>query len=1042
MNILKLFSANEREIKGFRKIVEQINAFEPAIQALSNDELRAKTDEFRGRLVIPDALRQAQGDADGTALRQAQGDTDGAALRQAQDDKNWMREKLQELLPEAFAVVREASVRTLGQRHFDVQMIGGMVLHQGRIAEMKTGEGKTLVATLALYLNALTGRGAHLVTVNDYLSKRDARWMGVVYHILGLTVGSIHGQSAESGDSGNSFIYDPEYVPDDPDQWEQLRPISRKEAYACDITYGTNHEFGFDYLRDNMASRLEDLVQRDLHYAIVDEVDSILVDEARTPLIISGHAQRSSDMYYKMDRVVRRLVIERDYTVDEKAKTAMLTEEGTHKIEELVGIGNLSDSENLEINQYVNAALKAHAVFKRDKDYVVKDGQVTIVDEFTGRMMFGRRWSDGLHQAVEAKEGVKVEEENQTLATITYQNFFRMYDKLAGMTGTAKTEEEEFRKIYGLDVVEIPTNRLCIRADAADVIYKTEEAKFRGIILEVLTAYSREQPALVGTRSIDVSERISERLLSERLQLLGATILLRNRLEKASNFSGDEKKDAHALLNSKFDGLDISKLGRLARQLNFRTDMLSDENVAELATALGIDREAIPVLHEALKEGIVHSILNAKYHEMEAEIISQAGRRGAITIATNMAGRGVDIILGGTPLEEDDEAEPVREEPSPTPVNPDWDFDGWKQRNPDKFSDATPDALDVVARGGMYIIGSERHESRRIDNQLRGRSGRQGDPGRSKFFVSLEDELWRLFGDKSNSFLLGGWQEDQAINAKILSKMIERAQKKVEMHHFDMRKHVLEYDDVMNVQRETIYTQRRKILQGIDLRPTVIGYLHQTMNSALGMFCTEGMHPDEWDIDGLFNYVNEILPLEFYAKRQDFKGRKREDLEEALEQVVEMSYAAREQEIGPELMRDIERHVALDLINRKWIDHLDAMDYLLEGIGLRGYAQRDPIVEYKKEAFGLFEAMMTGIQDDIVRIMYRVQTHEPPKRRRMSFDNVVEMSADGPQGMGDSAQAMARGASGGDGKHKVGRNDPCPCGSGKKFKKCCLGKLE
>jgi len=1029
MDILKVFSANEREIKRFRKVVEQINALEPSMKALSNEQLRAKTDEFKQR--YQESIKDAE-------------NFEGVEL------KKHCLEKLNELLPEAFAVVREASIRTLGMRHFDVQMIGGMVLHQGRISEMKTGEGKTLVATLPLYLNALTGRGAHLVTVNDYLSKRDARWNGPIFHFLGLSVGSIHGQSAETGDVGRSFIYDPEYIPEDANEWEHLRPITRKEAYACDITYGTNHEFGFDYLRDNMAFSADELVQRDLHYAIVDEVDSILIDEARTPLIISGYGYRSSDMYYKMDRIVRRLVKDKDYTVDEKAKSAMLTEEGTHKVEELTGCGNLSDPENLETNQYVNAALQAHGIWRKDIDYVVKDGQVIIVDEFTGRLMFGRRWSNGLHQAVEAKEGVKVEEENQTLATITYQNFFRLYDKLAGMTGTAKTEEEEFRKIYALDVVEIPTNRPVIRKDVADVVYKTEEAKFRGITLELLKAHSREQPVLVGTRSIEVSERVSERLLSERLQLLAATIILRDRLEKANDINGDEKKDLHTLLNTKFEMLDIHKFGRLAKRLGVELDMLSDANINALMSILEISPRAKEKLRESLKDGIVHNILNAKFHEMEAEIISQAGRRGAVTIATNMAGRGVDIILGGVKLAQADEEELEEEEGLHTEFDVSdltWDFDSWKQNNPDKFDSASPEALDVIMRGGLYIIGSERHESRRIDNQLRGRSGRQGDPGVSKFFVSLEDELWRLFGDKSNSFLLGGWQEDQAIDAKILSKMIERAQKKVELHHFDARKHVLEEDEVMNVQRETIYSQRRRILQGADLRPTVIGYLHETMNSAIGMFCPESMHQSEWDTDGLFNYVNEILPLELIVKPAELKGRRREELQDLLDEIVEKTYELKEQEIGPELMRDIERHVALDLINRKWIDHLDAMDYLRQGIHLRGYAQKDPIVELKREAYDLFQQMLTSIQDDMVRIMYRVQTKEPPKRRRMTFDNVVELAADGPVGMGDGGDpgAMARGHAApksASGSKKIGRNDPCPCGSGKKFKKCCLGKIE
>ena len=1007
MDILKLFSANEREIKKFRKRVELINALEPSMKPLSDEELRGKTDEFRQRLQSGETL----------------------------DD----------ILNEAFAVVREAGIRVLGMRHFDVQMIGGMVLHQGRIAEMKTGEGKTLVATLPLYLNALTGKGAHLVTVNDYLSKRDGRWNGPLYHFLGLSVGSIHGQSAETGDSGRSFKYDPDYVADTPGEWDALRPVSRKEAYACDITYGTNHEFGFDYLRDNMAFSSEELVQRELNYAIVDEVDSILIDEARTPLIISGHGVRSSDMYYKVDRIARRLIKEKDYTIDEKAKTAMLTEEGTRKIEEITGCGNITDPANLELNQYVNAALKAHAVFRKDIDYVVKDGQVIIVDEFTGRLMFGRRWSDGLHQAVEAKEGVKIQEESQTLATVTYQNFFRLYDKLSGMTGTALTEEDEFRKIYALDVVEIPTNRPIARKDMADVVYKTEEGKFRGITLEILKCYAKEQPALVGTRSIEISEKVSERLLSERLQLLAATVLIRAKLdEKEKEFSKDELTEYHALLSTEFNKLGIHNLGKLAKRVGIDLDMLSDENIDALLQNLGISKNGKGKLREALKDGIVHNVLNAKYHEMEAQIISQAGRRGAVTIATNMAGRGVDIILGGTPLEgEEEEAVTEKDLPEFDMADLSWNFDGWKKNNPDKLKNMSPDALDVIKRGGLCIIGSERHESRRIDNQLRGRAGRQGDPGSSRFFVSFEDELMRLFGDKSQSVLLASWRDDQAIDAKIISKAIERAQKKVELHHFDMRKHVLEYDDVMNVQRETIYGQRRQILEGADLRATVISYLQDTMQTALNTFCADGVHSSEWDVDGLFHHINEILPLEFYAKPADLKGKRRDELEDLLNDVVEKSYEVKEQEISIDLMRDIERHVALDLINRKWIDHLDAMDFLREGIGLRGYGQRDPLVEYKKEAYDLFQTMLTSIQDDMIRIMYRVQVQAPPPQRRNAYAGVMESSSTGTTGMSNGNSSLTQAPMEGvpnRAKPKVGRNDPCPCGSGKKFKKCCLGK--
>ncbi|MDO8682847.1 MAG: preprotein translocase subunit SecA [Armatimonadota bacterium] len=970
MGFLKsIFDANEREIMRFFRTVEQINAHEPVLKALSDEQLRAKTDEFKQRL--------------------ANGET-----------------TIDDLLVEAFAVVREASVRTLGLRHFDVQMIGGMVLHQGRISEMKTGEGKTLVATLPIYLNALSGKGAHLITVNDYLSKRDAKWMGPIYHFLGLSVTAIRGRSAESGSDRESYIFDPAYVPEDEDEWPDLRPISRREAYHADITYGTNHEFGFDYLYDNMAFSQDELVQRELNYAIVDEVDSILVDEARTPLIISGAAEKATDLYYKADKVIARLVAERDYTIDEKGRTAMLTDEGIHRVEQGFGVGNLADPENLALMQHSNAALKARAVYKKDVDYVVRDGQVTIVDEFTGRLMFGRRYSDGLHQAIEAKENVKVEEENQTMATITYQNFFRLYDKLAGMTGTAKTEEEEFRKIYALDVVEIPTNRPMCRSDNPDIIYKSEEAKFRGITTELLQLYAKQQPVLVGTRSIEVSERLSERLISERLQLLVATILLRNKLEATKDIDGEKRKQYHALLNSKFDELTIPKLNGLSKLVGINLNMLIQENIKAACEALGIPPQGESRIDEALRDGIVHSVLNAKYHEMEAQIIADAGRKGAVTIATNMAGRGVDIILGG------------------------------KSEETGVVGSETSEHEEVVARGGLHILGTERHESRRIDNQLRGRSGRQGDPGSSRFYVSLEDELMRLFGDRSKSFLLSAWQEDMAMDAKMLSKMIERAQKKVEAHNFEIRKHVLEYDDVMNVQREVIYGQRRKILEGVDLRPTITDYLHKTVEEAVAQYYPEGIHPSEWDPQELYEVLDEIFPLSVYARPSDLKGKRTDDIKEFLDTVVERTYQDREEELGEETMRDIERHIALRTINAKWIEHLDAMDYLREGIGLRGYAQQDPLVAYKKEAYEMFSGMMHSVQDDIVRMMYRIQLQAPPPMRRPQYANLMEGAPDDGDGSGGPA-AISSG-----GKDKIGRNYPCPCGSGKKFKKCCLPKIE
>ncbi|MFQ3550087.1 MAG: SEC-C metal-binding domain-containing protein, partial [Armatimonadota bacterium] len=821
-------------------------------------------------------------------------------------------------------------------------------------------------------------------------------------------------------------------------EWDSLRPISRREAYYCDITYGTNHEFGFDYLRDNMAFREEDLRQRELNYAIVDEVDSILIDEARTPLIISGPSQRSSDMYYKMDKLVRRLNPNTDYTIDEKAKTAMLTEEGIRKVEDMTGCGNLSDPENLEINQYINSALKAHTIFIRDKDYVVKDGQVIIVDEFTGRLMFGRRWSDGLHQAVEAKEGCKIQQENQTLATITYQNYFRLYSKLAGMTGTALTEEDEFRKIYALDVVEIPTNRPVMRNDMPDVIYKTEEGKFRGLILEILAAHAREQPVLVGTRSIEVSERVSQRLSPVMLQLLAGSTLIRAYLDSNKSIAGDIKDKIHRQLDGDLAAIGISGLKAIAKNVGYNLDITSNEQIEEFAKHINVKPFGYDKLKESLINGIKHNILNAKYHEQEAEIISQAGRRGAVTIATNMAGRGVDIILGGVDFDNDNDNNLPEEELKPIKDEDiHWDFKKWCELNPDKFKSATPKALEVIKRGGLCVIGSERHESRRIDNQLRGRSGRQGDPGSSKFFVSLEDELWRLFGDKSNSFLLSGWREDQALDAKLLSRMIEKAQKKVEMHHFEARKNVLQYDDVMNVQRETIYSQRRKILQGIDLRPTVIGNMADIIEYSLDLFCPAVFSADQWDIDGLYNHLNDIFPLQLYASVDDLKKKNREQILDMLNEIVEKSYQAKEEQIGVELMRQIERHVALDLINRKWIDHLDAMDFLREGINLRGYAQKDPVIEYKKEAYDLFQAMLGSLKEDMVKILYRIETKEPPKRRPTPV-RVVESAAIGPQGIsGDSASPANLLPPERKKAEKIGRNDPCPCGSGKKYKKCC-----
>jgi preprotein translocase subunit SecA len=973
--LASIFSGNEREIARLSKVVEEISSFEPALEALSDAQLRAKTEEFKGRL--------------------ANGET------------------LDDILPEAFAAVREAGKRTVGMRHFDVQMIGGMVLHQGRIAEMKTGEGKTLVATLPLYLNALEGRGAHLVTVNDYLAKFHAQWMGPIYHFLGMSVGALQGSNAETGEFESSYTFDPDYRNEEEPVYLNLRRVEKREAYNADVTYGTNHVYGFDYLRDNMAFSQDEIVQRELHYAIVDEVDSILIDEARTPLIISGQAAQSTDLYYRMDRVVARLMEERDYTIDEKAKTAMLTDEGLKRVEDGIGVANLSD--DVEMMHHASAALKARSVYKRDFDYVVKDGQVIIVDEFTGRLMFGRRYGDGMHQAIEAKEGVKIEHESQTLATITYQNYFRLYTKLAGMTGTAKTEEEEFRKIYGLDVVIIPTNQPMVRADNADTIFKSEESKMRGITMEILRLHSRKEPVLVGTRSIEMSERLSDRLAAEKLQLLAATVVLRAKVEEKKDLDGETRKGFNALLNAKFGELTLGKLVPVSRAVGTSLDMLTPENMESLASSIGIeDADERSRMSECLAEGIPHSVLNAKYHEKEAQIISDAGRLNVVTIATNMAGRGVDIILGGKP-------------------------EG-------STADRNPEADEVVKRGGLFIIGSERHESRRIDNQLRGRSGRQGDPGASRFFISLEDELWRVFGDKSKSPWLASWPEDMAMDSKLLSKMIERTQKKMEAHYFERRKHVLQYDDVMSVQREVIYGQRRKILEGVDLKPTIQEYLHKTLADSVNMYCPDGMHPSEWDTQTLFELLDEIFPLSVYARPEDLKGKKRDALEEFLITILDRTYEDREQQLGADLMRHLERQIALRAINNKWMEHLDSMDYLLEGIGLRGYAQVDPLVAYKKEGFGMFEEMLQNVQDEIVRLIYRVQVQTAPEPYRNPYRNVQMHQADMlPDLAEEEGIEMAR-------KHaefqpiqtrnKVGRNDPCPCGSGKKYKRCCLLKEE
>ena len=883
-------SRNERELKRMQPLVDRINQLETATIALSDTELSSKTGEFR--------LRLEKGEA------------------------------LDALLPEAFAVVREAARRVLGMRHFDVQLIGGIVLHEGRIAEMKTGEGKTLMATLPSYLNALAGKGVHVVTVNDYLARRDAEWMGQVHRFLGLSVDCIvHG----------------------------LTDAQRKKAYAADITYGTNNEFGFDYLRDNMKFSLQDYVQRPLHFSIVDEVDSILIDEARTPLIISGPSEASSELYYTVNRVIPSLkkgeVIEHrdgklgqtmkeytgDYTIDEKAKSSSLTEEGVAKLERLLGVDNLYDPRHIELLHHVNQSLKAHALFKRDVDYVVKDGEVLIVDEFTGRLMPGRRWSDGLHQAVEAKEGVKIASENQTLATITFQNYFRMYEKLSGMTGTADTEAAEFHEIYKLEVTVIPTNQPMIRKDLPDVIYKTEKEKFRAVIEDIVEANKKGQPVLVGTISIEKSE-----LLSEMLR----------------------------------------------------------------------------------KRGIAHNVLNAKQHEREAEIVAQAGRKGAVTIATNMAGRGTDIILGGNP-------EMLAKKEAALDTDPEEAYTALLE----KFrTNCAAEKEEVRAAGGLYILGTERHESRRIDNQLRGRSGRQGDPGLSRFFLSLEDDLLRIFGSHRVAFVMEKLKipENEPIEHGIISKAIENAQKKVEGHNFEIRKHLIEYDDVMNKQREVIYTQRKEVLAGENIRETVEGILNETVEDMVATFCPEKTPPAEWNWNSLAEDFYGQFNFQAQLPTPDESGLTQDLLEERLKQQAHARLAEREEEFTTPVMEHLMKVLLLQTIDTQWKDHLLSIDHLKQGIGLRGYGQRNPKQEYKKEAYGLFMTMMGRIRQEVLQKLFRVQLAREDDVERMEAEErrrrLVLKRAPAPNQPPKPATRE---------EDKGGRNDPCPCGSGKKHKKCC-----
>ncbi|MEG0997537.1 MAG: preprotein translocase subunit SecA [Clostridiales bacterium] len=862
-----IFDDNAKDIKKYRKRVEEVNAFEPEMLTLSDEDLVAKTPYLKGKLA------------------------EGATL----DD----------ILPEAFAVVREASKRVLGMRDFDVQLMGGMVLHDGRISEMKTGEGKTLVATLAAYLNALAGKGVHIITVNDYLATRDSEWMGQLYRFLGLTVGlNVHGKDFEQ----------------------------KKEAYAADITYGTNNEFGFDYLRDNMAVRADAMVQRNLYYAIIDEVDSILIDEARTPLIISGQAEKPTENYYTAAKIVSRLQPEVDYMIEEKTKSAALNEDGISKVESQLGIENLYADENNEWSHLISNAVRAKSLFIRDRDYVVKDGEVIIVDEFTGRLMFGRRYSDGLHQALEAKENVKIERESQTLATITFQNYFRMYEKLGGMTGTAATEESEFTKIYKMDVVVVPSNKEMIREDSSDVVFRSADGKIDAIVEAIIEAHAIGRPVLVGTTSIAKSE-----ILSRALK----------------------------------------------------------------------------------KRGIPHKVLNAKYHEMEAEIIAQAGRFNSVTIATNMAGRGTDILLGGNP-----KALAEAELKDLEDHNKEGNFEELVEKH-QLVTEA--EKQRVIDAGGLFVIGTERHESRRIDNQLRGRSGRQGDPGQSRFFLSMEDDLVRVFGGDNMGSMMDklGVDDSMPIDSSLVTKSIENAQKKVENNNFDTRKHVLDYDDVMNQQREVIYGQRRQVLTGENIKEQVLGILDSVVDASIATAAVDGAQPDAWDLEAFITDIRDYLPHSNLTV-EELGNMDKDEIEERLHHDATAFYAQREEELGADNMDNISRYVLLRVVDRQWMDHLDAMDQLRTGIGLQAYGQKNPLVEYKYAAFDMFQQMIAEIQRETIRLISRANVVE--EQPSVTVKNIQEnRSEDGEVKVKKPVRK----------EHTVGRNDPCPCGSGKKYKKCC-----
>lgn len=1008
----KIFDVSERDVKSLMPIVDQINAFESSIQALTDEELQAKTPYFKELL--------------------AQGKT------------------LDEILPEAFAVVREASKRTLGMRHFDVQMIGGIVIHQGRISEMKTGEGKTLVASAPIYLNALTERGVHLVTVNDYLARRDAVWNGPIYHFLGLSLGIIQGQSQDSDELGGSYRYLPGAENEDP-RYLNLVPCSRRDAYSCDVIYGTNHEFGFDYLRDNMAFEADQLVMRELNYAIIDEVDSILIDEARTPHIISGPSHDDVSYYKVINEVVKQLQPEVHYTADKKNHSASLTEEGMDFVEHALNIDNIANDP--KIFHYVNASVKAHSLFQKDIDYVVRSGEVVIVDENTGRMMFGRRYSDGLHQALEAKEKVAIQRESQTIATITFQNLFRLYHKLAGMAGTAKTEEDEFRKIYGLDVVSIPTHRPVRRVDQEDVVYKSQEGKLRGIAREILRLYSKQQPVLVGTRSIEMSEVVSSRLTPEPLQKL----LLLDRLYEANETRKDipkeTKQEISALLNTYLSEIKKQGLSALLSKVNIPADPFHQENLQWFLKTHELPEVSLSYLEEGLKHGVPHNILNAKYHEREALIIAAAGRKGAVTVATNMAGRGVDILLGGR-IADETVIQALKTEESQSDdhhLQAEYIDTYLSYRRGGKERAAPPLPLDEQERsvlaqevkdlGGLYILGTERHESRRIDNQLRGRAGRQGDPGESRFFVSLEDQLWRIFNAKMlENPLLRAWPPMEEVNAKFLSRMILKTQERIENHFFESRKHVLEYDDVLNSQREHVYGMRREILLGKDIRQDFKTGLEEMINELVARgWIADQDGKEKYDYEWLYEKLNEIFPFVDEVTLNELHEKSPgQELTDFCKDIALKAYDNRAKTLGDEVMRLLEKRVMLQIINDRWMDHLQILDYVREGIGLRGYGQMDPLIAYKRETFDLFQNTLRLIRDQSVRTIFQAQFYQEPVPQMMRMDGSdpnVKTDHLPPMTSGSHILGSFAWPDGVDPK-QVGRNDPCPCGSGKKFKNC------